>query len=133
MMTTSSGVVNLLTKKTKVMKTLKDFLNNYSSNKELHKKVWSAGGVDWNDFKERPYDYQDPSSGSVVGLIYYDDTVKFAKNNLGVILERLREVENEVGKLSVPNKKDEPIAYYNWLAWFAWEDMASELLFYIEE
>lgn len=115
------------------MKTLKDFLNNYSLNKRLHKKVWSAGGVDWNDFKECPYDYQDPSSGSVVGLIYYDDTVKFAKNNLGLILERLREWENESGRLNVPNKKDEPTAYYNWLAWFAWEDMASELLFYIEE
>lgn len=38
-------------------KTLKEFLNSYSSNPELHKKVFKAGGVNFEDFKQYPNDY----------------------------------------------------------------------------
>ena len=67
-------------------------------------------------------------------MIYYSDTVKFAKKNHLSILQLLDEFENETGaKLeSKPSAKDET-QYFNWLAWFAWENMYSELLNYLEE
>lgn len=74
-------------------KTRKDFLNNYTSNKELAKKALKQGGVDWQTIKEYPNDYYDASSGSVNGMIYYSDTVKFAKKNHLLILQALQEFE----------------------------------------
>ena len=66
-------------------------------------------------------------------MIYYDDTVKFAKNNLEEIHEYLVEVEKELGPLNVPNFRDSEICYYNWLTWFMWEDLARRLWDYLEE
>lgn len=114
------------------MKTLKDFLKNYSSNPDLHKKTFEAGGVDFSDFKERYYDYYSANTGSVPGMIYYTDTVKFAKNNHLEILQALEDFEEETGgKLTKPNTNNET-QYFNWLAWFAWESMAGELISYLE-
>lgn len=115
------------------MKTKKEFLNNYSSNKELAKKVLKAGGVDWKDLKEYPSDYQDASSGAVNGMIYYTDTVKFAKKNHLLILQALQDYESEIGEpLNKPNPTDET-QYFNWLAWFSWENMMFELDNYIND
>ena len=116
----------------KERKTITDFLNNHSTNPTLHKKVWRMSEVDWIDLYERTEDYQDASSGSVSGCIYYEDTVPFAKKNLGLILEQLRETEMEIGSLSVPDKYDSETQYYNWLTWFAWEQFVGEVTSYIE-
>ena len=114
-------------------KTLKEFFERYSANPTLDKKVWKQGCVDWKIIKEYPQDYQNASIGSVIGMIYYDDTVKFAKNNLEEIHEYLVEVEKELGPLNVPNFRDSEICYYNWLTWFMWEDLARRLWDYLEE
>ena len=113
-------------------KTLKGFFEDYSTNPELHEKVWKMGGVRWSEYKQDPEYFYDASSGAVTGCIYYDDTVKFAKRNLGLILEQLRETEQETGSLNVPRREDDETKYYNWLTWFAWEQMASELQSYLD-
>lgn len=109
------------------MKTKKEFLSDYSSNPELARKTLNVGGVDWSDLKENITDYMDASSGSVTGLIYYEDTVKFAKKNHLLILQALQGFEDEIGEpLNKPNPTEET-QYFNWLAWFAWENMTFEL------
>lgn len=113
------------------MKTFKKFLNTYSSNPELHEKVFNAGGVDFREFKERPNDFYAVNTGSVGGMIYYEDTVRFARKNLVLIMNALNDFENECGLL--PNKPtDDETQFYNWLTWFAWESMAGELISYLE-
>lgn len=112
------------------MKTKKDFLENYSSNPELAKKVLKAGGLSWNEIKEMMWDCYDASSGSVPGMIYYKDTVSFAKKNLILIIDSLNKVENECGLINKPT--DDETIYYNWLTWFAWENTMSEVLNYLE-
>lgn len=113
------------------MKT-QDFLNNYASNKELAEKALNAGGVNWNNIKEYPNDYYAANTGSVPGMIYYTDTVKFGKKNHLLILQVLQEFENECGTLeNKPSPKDET-QYFNWLSWFAWENTMSEVISYLE-
>jgi hypothetical protein len=113
-------------------KTKKNFIDNYSSNPVLAKLVLEQGGVDWSDIVERPYDYYDPSSGSVPGMIYYTDTVAFAEKNHLKILQALEEFEAEMGEqLNKPRTEDET-AYYNWMAWFAWELCMGEVQNYLE-
>ncbi|RZK43319.1 MAG: hypothetical protein EOO90_03405 [Pedobacter sp.] len=113
------------------MKTLKRFLDTNSSNPELHRLVFKAGGVAFSEFKERPYDFYAANTGAVSGMIYYEDTVRFAKKNLVLIMDALNRFENECGL--IPDKPtDDKTQFYNWLAWFAWESMAGELLSYLE-
>jgi hypothetical protein len=112
------------------MKTLKNFLAQ-SSNPELFKKVFNAGGVDFKDFQAYPNDYYAANTGAVPGMIYYSDTVKFAKDNLIEIINLLREFENECGLIENKPTEDETL-YFNWLAWFAWESMSGELISYLE-
>lgn len=95
------------------------------------KKVFNFGRVQWSEFIERPWDYYDASSGSVSGCIYYSDTVKFGKKNHLTILKKLAEFESECGQLKKPDPTNET-QYFNWLAWFAWENMASELINILE-
>jgi len=125
----------MIFKKNNIMKskTLKEFFERYSSNPTLDKKVWRQGRVDWSVFKKHPRDYQNPETGSVPGMIYYKDTVKFAKKNLEEIHEHLVEVEEELGVLYVPRFRDSETYYYNWLSWFMWEDLARRLWDYLEE
>lgn len=114
------------------MKTLKDFFENCTE-PELFKKVWEQGKVNWSDFKRNPNDYYAANTGSVHGLIYYSDTVKFAKKNHLAILQMLDDFESECGKLSgKPSPLEEEQQYFNWLTWFAWESMAGELINYLE-
>ena len=114
------------------MKTFKNFFDEYSSNSNLHKAVWRAGGVDWKSFKEYPNDYYAANTGSVPGMIYYSDTVKFAKRYHIEILEELEIFNEETGSSLYPEAKYGEDTYYNWLAWFAWENMASQLINYLE-
>lgn len=113
------------------MKTKSDFLNEYASHPELARKTLNAGGLSWLDIKDMMWDAYDASSGSVPGMIYYADTVKFAKQNHLLILQALDQFEDECGKLNKPNPTSET-RYFNWLAWFAWENTMSEVLNYLE-
>lgn len=113
------------------MKTLKKFLAGYSSRPDLHGKVWKMGGVPFSEFKERPMDFYAANTGAVSGMIYYEDTVHFAKKNLVLIMDALNDFEKECGL--IPDKPtDDPTQFYNWLTWFAWESMAGELMNYLE-
>jgi hypothetical protein len=115
------------------MKTKKEYLENYASNPELARKTLNAGGLTWKKINERKWEVYDPSTGVVPGMIYYADTVKFAKKNESEILEQLREFESECGQLDMPRYSDCTKHYYNWLAWFAWENTMSEILNYLED
>lgn len=111
-------------------KTLKNFLSN-CSNPELFKKVWKQGGLSFNEIKEYPNDFYTANTGAVPGMIYYADTCKFAKKNVWEILEQLQNFEEEIGQpLAKPGDVEQ---LQNWLTWFAWENMMSELISYLEE
>ena len=116
------------------MKTKKDFLENYASNAELAKKTLKAGGLTWPEIIEMGWDAYAANTGSVPGMIYYSDTVSFAKRNFALIFESLDMFEYECGRLE--NKptisKDGEDQFYNWLAWFAWENTMSEVLSYLD-
>jgi len=110
----------------------KEFLENYSSHPNFHKKILKQGAVDWSLIKENPQDYYTANNGSVSGMIYYVDTVAFAKKHHLPILQMLEEFESECGKLeNKPSPTDEP-NYFNWLSWFAWENMMSEIMSFLE-
>ena len=111
-------------------KTLKSFFSN-CSNPELFKKVWKQGGLIFDEIKECPNDFWTATTGSVPGMIYYADTCKFAKKNVWEILEQVQNFEEEIGQ---PLKKPIDVQQLqNWLTWFAWENMMSELISYLEE
>jgi len=114
------------------MKTKKEFLEKYSTNPELARLTLNKGGLTWKEIKEMEWDAYDPSSGSVPGMIYYSDTVSFAKRNHLLILQSLDEFEYECGKLTTKPSPTEETQYYNWLAWFAWENTMGEVLNYLE-
>ena len=75
----------------------KNFLNNFSTNSNLHKKTLKAGAVDWSNIKQYPNDYYAADTGAVSGMIYYSDTVKFAKKNHLEILQVLQDFEESCG------------------------------------
>ncbi|QXP72519.1 hypothetical protein H0I31_02120 [Tenacibaculum sp. AHE15PA] len=113
-------------------KSKKNFLENYSSFPNFHKKLLKQGNVEWNRLKEHPQDYYTANSGSVSGMIYYKDTVAFAKKYHLSILQILDEFECDCGKLeNKPSPQDET-QYFNWLTWFAWESMMSEIISFLE-
>lgn len=101
------------------------------SNPKLFKAILKQGGISWSELKERPEDFYDASSGSVNGIIYYEDTTKFAKKYLFEILEQLEEFERDCGQLEKPSASDKT-QYLNWLTWFAWENMMSELMSFLD-
>ncbi|WP_439130917.1 DUF7222 domain-containing protein [Polaribacter sp.] len=81
---------------------------------------------------EYPYNYYAADSGSVPGFIYYNQTINFAKRHHLKILQILDDFENECGKLErKPSPLDEDL-YYNWLAWFSWENTISEVISFVE-
>lgn len=111
-------------------KTKKEFLERFSSNPKLARKVFNQMGQSWSDIIEYPEDFRDASAG-VSGFIYYKDTVAFAKRNLALITKALHEFEQEIG---TPLKKptDDETQYLNWLAWFALENTIDEVIQYKE-
>jgi hypothetical protein len=111
----------------------KTFLKSYSSAPKFHKELLKQGKVEWSLLKENPEDYYAANSGSVPGMIYYADTVSFAKKHHLQILQILEDFESECGKLdNKPGPLDE-VQYYNWLSWFAWESMMSEILSFLDK
>jgi len=114
----------------KTSKTLSAFFKN-CSNPTLFRKVWKQGNVSFKYVKQFPNDYYAANSGSVPGMIYYVDTVRFAKKNIWLILEQLSAFEQEIGQPL--NKPSDTRQYQNWLTWFTWENMMSELITYLEE
>lgn len=110
----------------------KRFLEVYSSFPNFHRKLLKQSGVEWKELIKHPTDYYSADSGSVPGIIYYKDTVKFAKKYHLSILQILDEFECDCGKLErKPSPTDEDL-YFNWLTWFAWESMMNEVISFIE-
>ena len=111
--------------------TKKEFIES-TNNPKLTKAILKQGGIDWDDLIKYPEDYYDAASGSVTGMIYYQDTVKFAKKYQDDILDELDLFEDETGaKLNKPKRINKTL-YYNWLSWFAWENMMSNLINQLE-
>ena len=77
----------------------KQLLEIYSSDPEFHKKVLKQGGVQWSELVKHPQDYYAANSGSVPGMIYYNDTVTFAKKYHLSLLQILYDFECDCGKL----------------------------------
>lgn len=115
-----------------MQKSFKNFLETYSQNPELDKKTWRMGGVSWAQFKESPNDYYAANTGAVPGCIYYTDTVKFGKKNHLLILQAIAEFESECGLMENKPSPTDETEYFNWLTWFAWENMAGNLISYLE-
>jgi hypothetical protein len=110
----------------------KTFLEKHSSFPNLHKKILKQGAIEWKQLIKCPQDFYAANTGSVPGFIFYKDTVKFANRHHLKILQILDEFENDCGKLeNKPSPQDE-IQYFNWLAWFAWESMMSEVISFLE-
>jgi len=114
------------------MKTKKDFLTNYATNPDLAKKVLNKGGLSWAEIKNMGWDAYDAGSGAVPGMIYYSDTVPFAKRNHLLILQALEQFEQECGRLEGKPTPTNETQYFNWLAWFAWENTMGEVLNYLD-
>jgi hypothetical protein len=112
--------------------TKKIFLENYSSFPNFHKKLLEQGDVDWSILIEHPQDYYAADSGSVPGMIYYTDTVAFARKHHLQILKILNDFECDCGKLEKKPCATDEIQYFNWLSWFAWESMMSEVISFLE-
>ena len=110
----------------------KEFLENYSSHPNFHKEILKQGDVDWSLIKKYPQDYYSANSGSVSGMIYYVDTVAFAKKHHLPILQMLEEFENGCGRLENKPSPTDETNYCNWLSWFAWENMMSEIISFLE-
>jgi hypothetical protein len=111
----------------------KKFLENHSSFPEFHKKVLKQGLVEWTLLVKHSQDYFSADSGSVPGMIYYTDTVAFAKKYHLSILQILDQFECDCGKLENKPSPTDEIQYFNWLSWFAWESMMSEVISFVEK
>ena len=111
----------------------KTFLENHSSFPAFHKKLLKQGDVEWSLLKKYPEDYYAADSGSVPGMIYYTDTVAFAKKHHLSILQILDEFECECGRLENKPSSTDEVQYFNWLSWFAWESMMSEILSFLDK
>jgi len=109
----------------------KQFLEN-SSNPEFHAEVLKQGNVEWKILIEHPQDYYAADSGSVPGMIYYTETLAFAKKYHLSILQILEEFECDCGKLENKPSPTDETQYFNWLSWFAWESMMSEVISFLE-
>lgn len=109
----------------------KNFLNNYSSHSELHKELLEQGEIPWKLIREYPQDYYNPISGSVTGLIYYQDTIAFGKKHHLEILKVIQDLEEEYGRSIQRPKPTDESQYFNFLTWFAWESMMGEVMSYL--
>lgn len=113
--------------------TKKAFLQD-TEHAELFRKVLNQTGLSWSDIIANPIDYRDAANG-VNGFIYYADTVKFAKQNILLILDLLHRFEDEIGEPleSKPNlARDGETIFYNWLSWFALESCIDSIIQQLE-
>jgi len=110
----------------------KEFLENHSSFSEFHKILLKQSGLEWKQLIEHPQDYYTANLGSVPGFIFYNDTVAFAKRHHLSILQILDEFESCCGKLENKPSPTDETSYYNWLAFFSWENMLSQIISYVE-
>lgn len=77
--------------------TMKDFLNKVSNQKLAKAVIKQLGG--WEEFKLSAPDIANNSiDGGFHGFIYYNDTVAFAKSNLGSIIDLAAEQASELGQ-----------------------------------
>ncbi len=109
-----------------------NFLENYSSFPNFHKNLLKQGDVEWSLLIEHSQDYYAANSGSVPGMIFFTDTVAFAKKHHLSILQILEEFECNCGKLENKPSSTDETNYFNWLSWFAWESMMSEIISFME-
>ncbi len=108
----------------------KNYLNEFTNNKNLAKKVLKQINLSWSELIERPGDFRNADSG-VSGFIYYTETVKFAKNNMVLIQNAINDLEKDTGHIDKPTKDE--TQYYNWLAWFALETVVHEIMQFVED
>ena len=111
----------------------KDFLENYSTFPNFHEKMLEQSGLEWKQLIEHPQDYYAADSGSVPGFIFYNDTVAFGNKYHLSILQILDEFESCCGKLEKKPSPTDETQYFNWLSWFAWESMMSEVISFVEK
>jgi hypothetical protein len=105
----------------------KKFIDS-TENPALTRAILKQGDVDWAELIDRPEDFYDAGGGSVTGIIYYEDTVKFGKKWHNAILDELDNFEEETGGPLKKPRRSDTTQYYNWLTWFAWENMMSKLM-----
>ncbi|CAM1352284.1 MULTISPECIES: hypothetical protein [Tenacibaculum] len=110
----------------------KNFLENFSSFPYFHIKLLEQGNVEWSLLINNPDDYYSANNGSIPGLIYYSDTVSFAKRYHLSILQILDEFEVNCGKIKNKPSPHDETQYFNWLSWFAWENMMGEIISFSE-
>lgn len=117
-------------------KTFEDFIENYYKGEysELFINLWEVAGVDFEEFVEYPNDFASAAAGVVPGLIYYSDTEAFAKSNIEYILRMVMDNEmwNDRSVFTYNDRQmyNNPL---NGLAWFAWDELFSELLKYLND
>lgn len=130
------------------MKTIKQFTEKSHIDSKLIRAVIRQNGG-WSNFKSIAYDVYDHGANSgFSGFIYYDDTVKFTKNNKQLIIQCLFDLnldlygnKNYIETLLYFNclkgftpieildglnnpKSDYRFLVFNALAWFALEEVS---------
>lgn len=118
-------------KTNKTSKTLKDFLSNYSTAPELHRKAWRQSGVDWEKFLAKPSDHRK----GVTGFTYYSDTVHFAEENFSLIAEMLlNDFYFNSGYFDrIKEYRDNKTRLYNYLSMITWGLLVYELTEYLNK
>ena len=65
-------------------------------------------------------------------MIYYKDTIAFAKKHHLSILQIIDKFENQFGKLKIKPRPHDGIQYFNWISWFIWNNMMREIIYFME-
>jgi len=108
-------------------KTKQDYLKNFTNYPELAKKVLNQIN-DWKSIKTYPEDYLNASKG-ISGFIYSEDTDKFTRKNIFLILKALENYQDKTGEAY----RSDQISNLNWLAEFACETITHEIYQYLKE
>lgn len=109
----------------KIMKNhVKKLKSIIAENKESIRAIVAQDALDSDDVENYLRDVCEYgcAAGTVNGLIYLSDTKEFFIKHLEEIEELREEMEDSMGE---PLKIGVPM--YNWLAWFAYEEMAYRL------
>lgn len=100
-----------------------EFLREYNepSRAKMFEELYKLTGVEFEYLWKYPQDYQNPASGSISGLIYYNDTEPFAKD----FFHEIDEILTEYGFT-----KRIPL---NDMTWAAWEELQYQFTTFKEE